>query len=235
MASTSFVSARRVVAAAVVGSLLFTTVAVADTVHWDFDLETSGQDVYWTSLTAVDNEKPLYDATYAITLVEIWVSYLTIPFGPFDITDEIPPEYLSNSDTYEGPPPIIILHETLAYPVPPEEPSVAADVHIEVDAAGYGQMSITNVYLGEIGWDLGWPWGVVTVQIESIRVVGWIEVTPRLPGDLDDDGDVDHSDLGIMLGDWGCSGGDCAGDCDGDGDTDHADLGLLLAYWGWGT
>ena len=51
-------------------------------------------------------------------------------------------------------------------------------------------------------------------------------------GDLDGDGDVDHADLGILLGDWGCTGGDCAGDCDGDGDTDQVDLGVVLALWG---
>jgi hypothetical protein len=59
-------------------------------------------------------------------------------------------------------------------------------------------------------------------------------VTNPLPGDLDGDGDVDQTDLGILLGDWGCSTGDCPGDCDGDGDTDHADLGILLAHWGEG-
>ena len=53
-------------------------------------------------------------------------------------------------------------------------------------------------------------------------------------GDLDCDADVDHSDLGILLGDWGCSGDDCPGDADGDGDTDHADLGILLAHFGFG-
>jgi hypothetical protein len=52
------------------------------------------------------------------------------------------------------------------------------------------------------------------------------------PGDLDCDGDVDQGDLGILLADWGCTGGDCPGDCDGDGDTDQADLGVLLAHWG---
>ena len=58
------------------------------------------------------------------------------------------------------------------------------------------------------------------------------------PGDLDGDGDTDHSDLGILLGDWGCVGsepGDCVGDLDGDFDTDHSDLGILLADWGCGT
>ncbi len=55
-----------------------------------------------------------------------------------------------------------------------------------------------------------------------------------IPGDLDGDGCVDQSDLGILLADWGCTGGDCPGDCDGDGDTDQADLGILLAHWGEG-
>ena len=51
------------------------------------------------------------------------------------------------------------------------------------------------------------------------------------PGDLNKDWIVDHSDLGILLGDWGCTVGDCPGDADADGDTDHSDLGLLLANW----
>ena len=56
-------------------------------------------------------------------------------------------------------------------------------------------------------------------------------------GDLDGDGITSHSDLGILLGDWGCVGSepeDCPGDLDGDFDTDHADLGILLADWGCG-
>jgi len=56
----------------------------------------------------------------------------------------------------------------------------------------------------------------------------------QIPGDLNGDGCVDHSDLGMLLGDWNCTGGGCPGDCDGDGDTDHADLGILLAHWGEG-
>jgi len=54
-------------------------------------------------------------------------------------------------------------------------------------------------------------------------------------GDVDGDGDTDHSDLGILLADWGCVGSepeDCSGDLDGDFDTDHSDLGILLADWG---
>ena len=54
-------------------------------------------------------------------------------------------------------------------------------------------------------------------------------------GDLDGDGDTDQGDLGILLGDWGCTGGNCPGDVDGDGDIDQGDLGVLLANWGCGT
>ncbi|MFO0837462.1 MAG: M1 family aminopeptidase [Phycisphaerae bacterium] len=48
-------------------------------------------------------------------------------------------------------------------------------------------------------------------------------------GDLDLDGDVDESDLGLLLQSWQSTS---AGDIDGDGDTDESDLGLLLANWG---
>ena len=53
-------------------------------------------------------------------------------------------------------------------------------------------------------------------------------------GDLNGDGCVDQADLGILLADWQCTGGECPGDCDGDGDTDQSDLGILLAHWGEG-
>ena len=67
----------------------------------------------------------------------------------------------------------------------------------------------------------------------SRAVVLWYPYVWNPPaGDLDGDGCVGHPDLGILLADWNCTGGDCPGDCDGDGDTDHADLGILLADWG---
>ena len=59
--------------------------------------------------------------------------------------------------------------------------------------------------------------------------------TVTQPGDLDGDGDVDLSDLGILLADFGCTApGPCVGDVDGDGDTDLEDLGVLLAHFGEG-
>jgi len=55
-----------------------------------------------------------------------------------------------------------------------------------------------------------------------------------IPGDLNGDGYVDQADLGILLADWGRTGGECPGDCDDNRDTDRSDLGILLAHWGEG-
>jgi hypothetical protein len=52
---------------------------------------------------------------------------------------------------------------------------------------------------------------------------------PRCPEDLNDDGQVDGADLGILLSQWGVGG---SADLDGSGVVDGADLGTLLAAWG---
>ncbi|MCK4873710.1 MAG: hypothetical protein KAS72_13390 [Phycisphaerales bacterium] len=57
-------------------------------------------------------------------------------------------------------------------------------------------------------------------------------IVGRCMGDLDGDYDIDQSDLGMLLVDYGCTGAPCPGDCDNDGDTDQSDLGILLAYYG---
>jgi hypothetical protein len=55
---------------------------------------------------------------------------------------------------------------------------------------------------------------------------------PGRPGDLDGDGDIDLSDLAILLSDFGCQSPPCPGDVDADGDTDLSDLTVLLANYG---
>ncbi|MFO0782621.1 MAG: hypothetical protein U0636_02940 [Phycisphaerales bacterium] len=67
---------------------------------------------------------------------------------------------------------------------------------------------------------------------------GTLNITPGTtpcstpcPGDLDNSGTVDGTDLGLLLGSWGpCSG--CAADLDNSGVVDGTDLGLLLGAWG---
>lgn len=52
---------------------------------------------------------------------------------------------------------------------------------------------------------------------------------PKIVGDLDEDGDVDGADLGLLLGSWGVVA--LGGDLDGDDRVDGADLGILLGNW----
>lgn len=56
-------------------------------------------------------------------------------------------------------------------------------------------------------------------------------------GDIDYDGDVDLSDLAMLLANYGATSGAAYedGDLDGDGDVDLGDLAALLAYYGAGS
>ena len=59
----------------------------------------------------------------------------------------------------------------------------------------------------------------------------WSELFPPAPGDIDGDGDVDTTDLLLLLAAWGpCPG--CPEDINGDGAVNTADLLLLLGNWG---
>ncbi|MFO0784534.1 MAG: LamG-like jellyroll fold domain-containing protein [Phycisphaerales bacterium] len=51
---------------------------------------------------------------------------------------------------------------------------------------------------------------------------------PVITPDLNGDGEVDGTDLGLLLGAWGTP----ATDLNSDGDTDGTDLGILLGAWG---
>lgn len=59
-------------------------------------------------------------------------------------------------------------------------------------------------------------------------------LTPALSGDLDGDGDVDSTDLSILLANFGKTSGATPeeGDIDGDGDVDSTDLSILLTNFG---
>ncbi len=115
------------------------------------------------------------------------------------------------------------------------------------DLLGHGWRSF-SAPIAESAWNVSGDWNALLNNVTElrIRIEGVHNVGPRLDidgidnvlltsyGDLNADGCVDHADLGILLGDWDCTGQDCVGDIDGDGATDHADLGILLAHWGDG-
>ena len=93
------------------------------------------------------------------------------------------------------------------------------------------------------GWDLDFPLGINDAgQIvgEGVPPGGDPEVhhgfllTPVAPGDIDHDGDVDVTDLLLLLGAWGpCADcGDCLADLDDDCAVGVTDLLILLGNWG---
>ncbi len=94
---------------------------------------------------------------------------------------------------------------------------------------GYGEpfdLLITDLYMSqEVDYGLGDYNPTITVQgtVDAFEVAA-----APCPEDLNDDGYIGQSDLGILLASYEFDGG---GDIDGDGDTDQSDLGLLLAVY----
>ena len=70
---------------------------------------------------------------------------------------------------------------------------------------------------------------VVEGGVDNLRIFG-IECDDSIPGDLNGDGFVNGTDLGIFLALWGTS--DASADLNGDGIVNGGDLGLLVANWG---
>jgi hypothetical protein len=201
---------------------------------WNFDLSTGGEDVFWMSPTAVDPAAFRYDASFEITTVEATVSFLGSPIT-VDVTNDIDPMLRMGMASAAGPAPIVIVDQFIASPPPPETPSVSGNIRIELDAAGFGMASATNVMLGTVTQNIP-PFGEVTVPLTNIRFAGTIEVTAVLtpPQDLDGDGVVGASDLAQLIGSWGACDPElpCPADFDGDGEVGASDLAALIGQWG---
>ncbi|MCA9290291.1 MAG: hypothetical protein KDA25_04125 [Phycisphaerales bacterium] len=213
-----------------VGSMLVGASAFGgDTTVWTVDVETSGEDVFWTSPTAVDPGASSYLLTSEIQLITVDISWNGIPFGTIDVTDQIPPDQAVIMAEIPGPAPVVLVDADIAYPLPPEPATLAAHLFIELDADGFAHADVTDVVLGTIDIDLGFPFGIQTVQLEAVHIVLGLTVESTTLGDLDGDGIVGPSDLAILLANWGQGG---VGDLDGSGAVGAADLAILLANWG---
>ncbi len=74
----------------------------------------------------------------------------------------------------------------------------------------------------------------VVYSTTSVKLV--VDITPPQEADLDFDGIVGASDLGLLLGSWGTEPCDnaicCPSDLNGDGIVDALDLAILLGDWG---
>ena len=70
--------------------------------------------------------------------------------------------------------------------------------------------------------------GLFKTPGSAVAFTGLAPSAVALLGDLNNDGLVDGTDLGLLLGQWGGTG---SGDLNNDGIVDGTDLGMLLAAW----
>lgn len=77
------------------------------------------------------------------------------------------------------------------------------------------------------------PQSIVEAGIDAFRVTSFTcDSGQPCPGDTNGDGQVDITDVGNVLSDFGLTGPGLPGDVDGDNDVDVADLGTVLAAFG---
>jgi hypothetical protein len=152
----------------VLALVLLSAAAWAAPVTWTFDLATTGQDVFWTSPTPVDPAANWYVVSWNISLVEVTLKPPFFPEFTVNVTDQIPPEDRIGTNTHNGPAPILAFNNHVAYPAPPAQPAIEADVQMGLDAAGYGYANVTNVVLGTLVYQ------GVPMQVKRIHMAGTI-------------------------------------------------------------
>src|SRR6187402_2819665 len=121
---------------------------------WSFDQTTTGQDLSWTSPTAVAPNAAVYASSFVITKVEVDVKWSFITLNDLDVTGQVPPESLSGSGTLAGPAPVELVGQPVVVPPPPETPALSALLSLGLDASGHGYMTASGVQLGTMQVDL---------------------------------------------------------------------------------
>ncbi len=214
-------------------ALAFTLPTFAQTEHWTYSVSTGGENVNWVSPTSVDPSADQFDYTYEITYVAIDVIFLGQVIGPTDITADMDPALLLGFGSETGPAPIVMMNELIAADADTDGTiDIAADMYMQLNGKGFGQFDVTNVFLGDVMVDMGWPLGWQNVQLDRIYMDGYIDMTPIViscPADVNGDNAVNVSDLLATIGNWGGSGD---GDVDGSGVVDVSDLLTIVGSWG---
>lgn len=109
--------------------------------------------------------------------------------------------------------------------LPRSSPAASAAQALKSGLAAAGAM-IAGTDPATIAFASSDPHAMVSVRDRG-QGLRWVGTSLPVVGDLNGDGHVDASDLGILLGGWGTA----AADLTGDGTTDAADLGVLLGAW----
>jgi hypothetical protein len=108
-----------------------------------------------------------------------------------------------------------------------------ADWSSRLDAANSGIPLTGNLTAGATYYIVLGSFGTGSGAASGTLTISGPTPPPVCPADLNNDGQVNGADLGLLLGAWGpCAGTPCLGDLNLDGVVNGADLGLLLGAWG---
>ena len=169
---------------------------------WIISEGTSGEDVFWTSPTAVDLGFPRYATSFEITRVEAFAGILSL-----DVTDQLAE---TSGTTTSGSLPVTLIQGTFSDP----GSGTSATVDIGIDPNGFGQAAITDVTLGQVVI-------IFPINITRIEVDANVDVEGLIPGDFDRSLTVDFADLGIWEAAYGF---DVTADTDFNGQSDGLDF-----------
>ncbi len=111
--------------------------------------------------------------------------------------------------------------------------SLPGEIHLAVAHFGDGDGGALR-WLTQVPASVNFNGNVDASEYLLVDLVALAGASEPCPGDADEDGDVDLTDLGSLLSNYGVLSGAtrAQGDLDGDGDVDLSDLGELLAAFG---
>jgi hypothetical protein len=204
----------------------------------DFSITTSGEDILWECPSMIATDGTFYEMLYTIQSANVLVSFGGFEFGPYDVTEMIPPELLVTWQPSPAPLPLDFMWHEVVTPDDGSPTSLAFDWTVQIDTAGNIIWRANNVILGEAEYDLGWPFGNVIVQIEEGSINANLEiyqVENPCYEDVNENGTVDVSDLLAVIDNWGTCD-ECIGEIPGDVNYDTVvnvtDLLMIVGSWG---
>ena len=215
-------------------SIVVTGTVFAQSVYWEFsESVTNGGEIHWTSPTAVDPNSDQYQYVYEITYIGADVEFLGIEFGPFDVTDQVDPKLRQGKGLQYGPAPIILADMPIEADADNDgELDVSAWLMMQLSADGRGNFDVVDVSLNSIVVDLGFPFYEQEVDLVRVYMDGNVNLEPielPCPGDTNDDGVINVTDILNAISNWGNSG---EGDINGDGIVNVSDILEMVSNWG---
>jgi hypothetical protein len=178
----------------------------------------------WTSPTAIDLDKMVWEYSYEITKVTGTVNLGIFGDVTQDITSSIPEDDRIGMGESRNLP-AVLLDETLSEP----ESGTSAHVFVEVDDLGFGQGVFSDIMLGSIDVPL-----FGSRPIQRINVEARVDIVGYDFGDYNRSGQVNADDYALWRSSFGQTGPDLAADGNGNETIDAADYVLWRANFGSG-